>query len=169
MATCGKLSPPPLRSPLLAATLLFTLLAAGCGREVDTDQPLVVTIGGRPFELELALTPDARFQGLSDRPSLPADHGMLFVFPQARPVAFVMRRCHFPIDVIFLSPNGRIVNMHAMRTVPLDTPEGDLPLHPSGYPAQFAIELNGGMIQQLGLEAGQTIDLPLEALKQLAQ
>lgn len=152
-----------------AAPLLLLLLVSGCGGASGSGATLPVTLGGRLFELELARTPDARFQGLSDRPSMPDDRGMLFVFPHARPLVFVMRRCHFPIDVIFLSPNGRIVTMHEMQTEPLDTPEEALKPYPSRYPAQFVIELNGGMIRQLGLEPGQAIDLPLESLKRIAQ
>ena len=90
---------------------------------------------------------------------------MLFVFAQARELQFVMRRCHVPIDVIFLDPAGRIVKTHAMKTQPLDTPEDDLWRYPSQWQAQFAIELSGGSAAQLKLEYLDVVDLPLDDLK----
>src|SRR3954469_19885695 len=59
-----------------------------------------VKISGKTFHLELALEQDKRFKGLSDRESIPADGGMLFVFPQPVTSSFVMRDCPVPIDII---------------------------------------------------------------------
>ena len=128
-----------------------------------------VTIAGRTFHLELAMDDASRLQGLSDRAEIPADGGMLFVFPQPRSVSFVMRRCLVPIDIIYLDPNGRVVQTHAMQVEPYDTPERKLRLYPSQWPAQFAIELRGGTLETLGLQLGQKIDMPLDALKQQAR
>jgi len=64
--------------------------------------------------MELAVSTKQRVRGLSDRDSLSADAGMLFVLPKPEVVGFVMRRCRFPIDIVFLDPDGRIVAMHEM-------------------------------------------------------
>lgn len=159
-----------LSTPLLLVTLLPAALALpACQPSVDSAQPLAVRLGDRLFMLELAVTPRQRHQGLSDRPTMPADAGMLFVFPDSDQRAFVMRRCHFPIDLIYLSPKGRIVDMHTMHVEPPGTSDRDLTPYVSRWPAHFAIEIHGGLIGDLGLETGQVIDLPLAALKQLAR
>jgi uncharacterized membrane protein (UPF0127 family) len=145
---------------------------AGCGAQ-RTDatgqatQP--VTIAGRSFELELALTPEARYQGLSGREHIAADGGMLFAFPDSRERAFVMRDCLVPIDIIFLDGQGRVVRTHQMTVEPKDTPEHELTRYPSGWPAQFAIELKGGLLDELDVKKGQRIALPLKRLKQRAR
>jgi uncharacterized protein len=159
---------------LKLATLLLlgmwtVAAAAGCGRAVDEEKPLRVRIGDRDFHLELALTPQQRSQGLSDRLSMPDDGGMLFVFPDSAIRVFSMIRCHFPIDLIYLSPNGRIVDMHAMQVEPLDVSPRDLQAYVSREPAQFAIEIHGGQLKDLGLRVGQQITLPLESLKGMAR
>lgn len=165
---------PPARQLLRMLTLMAMLCVislSGCDGKVQPKAGalLPVEIAGRTFHLELALDEDARFQGLSDRPSIDADGGMLFVFPRPRELNFVMRRCLVPIDLIYLGPGGRIVSMHTMQVVPYDTPEFQLKYYNSGWPAQFAVELKAGSIDELGLKTGQKIDLPLQALKQLAR
>lgn len=126
---------------------------------------VAVRIGGQMFHLEVAATPEARFQGLSDRATLADDAGMLFVFPEAEPRAFVMRRCLIPLDVVFLSPAQRIVAVHRMSVEAINTPERKLKRYESEWPAQYAIELPAGSIDTFGLREGQKIDLPLDALK----
>jgi uncharacterized membrane protein (UPF0127 family) len=158
--------------PLLLMLALLTALA-GCTRAPATTEsglPLQrVVLAGETFHLEIAADDAARIQGLSDRPYIPADGGMLFVFPDAAPRTFVMRRCLVPIDILYLSPRGRIVSMHAMEVEPYDTPESQLRRYPSSWPAQFAIEVAGGTINRLGLRPGQQVDLPLDQLKAMAR
>ncbi len=136
----------------------------------DTHQR--VTISGQTFNLELALTDAARFQGLSDRRSIPEDGGMLFVHPSARVLRFVMRRCYVPIDIIYLDERGEIVAMHAMEVIePIGSDEWYRPTrsYSSNKYAMFAIELRGGTLPSLGLSVGDVIDLPLEDLKARAR
>ena len=158
---------------LTALLLIFVACLAGSGCTADAPAGSAgtqrVEIAGRTFELELALDSAARYQGLSDRPSIPEDGGMLFVFPHPRELTFVMRRCLVPIDLIFLAPNGRVVSMHQMPIEPYDTSEWRLKKYSSGWPAQFAIELRGGTLDELALEPGQKVELPLEALKRRAE
>ncbi len=151
--------------------VLLAMLATGCqspksGSGLETQQ---VVIAGQTFTLELALDDATRFQGLSDRKEIPRQGGMLFVFPSARQLNFVMRRCLVPIDLIYLGPGGRIVSMHKMEVEPYDTPEHQLKYYSSGWPAQFVIELREGSIDRLGLEVGQKIELPLSDLKAAAK
>ena len=121
-----------------------------------------VEIDGRSFDLELALTPTQRYQGLSDRESIPADGGMLFVFPGAAERTFVMRRCLVPIDLIYLDAQGRVVRMHQMEVEPYYTPAVALTGYDSGAPAQFAIELAGGTLDGLDLSEGERVDVPMD-------
>lgn len=151
-----------------AALLLMAAVGwplVGCGRFGAVGTTLPLRIGGHSFAVELALDEASRFQGLSDRPSIPDDGGMLFVFPGAQQRIFVMRRCLVPIDLVYLGPNGRIVRMHHMEVEPAETWHTPARQYPSCWPAQFAVELKGGTIDRLGLKIGDRIELPLEALK----
>ncbi|MFP4144743.1 MAG: DUF192 domain-containing protein [Phycisphaeraceae bacterium] len=159
----------------LTALLIIGLCLAqlpGCGaRQAGADGPATqeVTLDDRSFELEIAADPQARYQGLSDRESIAEDGGMLFVFPYPRKLSFVMRRCLVPIDIIFLGPGGRIVALHEMQVEPYDRPESELRHYSSRWPAQFAIELKGGTLDELDLESGDRVELPLARLKRMAE
>ena len=135
-------------------------------------ESLDLTLNGQVFRLELALNHAQRYQGLSDRRSIGEDRGMLFVHRSAQVLQFVMRRCHVPIDLIYLDEHGRIVAMHAMPVVqPIGGNRWYDPRtsYSSHKYAQFAIELRGGTLPTLGLQVGDIIDLPLEALKARAR
>ncbi len=150
--------------------LLLAALLAGCTSSGTTARPTTqqVTIKGRTFTLDLALDPESRYKGLGGRKTIPDDGGMLFVFVNAQPLAFVMRDCPAPIDLIFLGPDGRVVAMHAMQPEP-GVAEVDLKRYESRWNAQFAIELKGGTLEQLNLSVDDPIDLPLQELKALAR
>ena len=159
--------PPAARWPLAVLFLFLFLVLSGCNASSATsvdEKFLKATIGGKEFNLELALDQAARFQGLSDRKEIAADGGMIFVYSQPQTMAFVMRKCYVPIDIIFVGAGGRIVKMHEMSVVPYDTPEESLVRYSSEWPAQFAIEIRGGTLKNLNLKEGQKIELPYETL-----
>ena len=65
--------------------------AAAGGGEAAAPEMLKVRVGGETFRLELALDDETRTLGLGGREEIPRDGGMLFVFPQAAQLSFVMR------------------------------------------------------------------------------
>jgi uncharacterized protein len=155
----------------LCVLVILSALSFGCQEEPeDFGDVLSVTIKGEAFELELALDDETRLQGLSDRPSIADNGGMLFGFSDEQNRAFVMRRCLVPIDIAFLNADGEVIWMHAMQVEDEpDVPDNRLKPYISHYPAQFAIELKEGTIRRLGLSQGDRIDLPLDELKRRVQ
>lgn len=152
----------------------------------------MVTISGKEFKLEVANTEETRYKGLSGRASIPADGGMLFVFPPrgVQTHGFVMRDCSAPIDIIYLDASGRIVAMHKMVPEPPRTDkekvltqvpgypawtasnadyEKRLRQYSSGFPSQYVIELAGNSLDSLSLKAGQKIELAFDRLKKAAK
>lgn len=135
-----------------------------------------VKINGQTLTLDLAADHPTRTKGLGGRTSIPENGGMLFVFPEARGLRFVMRDCPVPIDVAFLDPGGVVTAVH---TMPPEEPQGAdesdfmyesrLAKYSSRFAAQFAIELRGGRLGELGVKPGDTIDLDLERLKRAAR
>lgn len=172
---------------LYAFVVVQALFLPGCGSSGDdaaepvTDAQRTANasleteafkIKGRTFMLELALDNESREQGLSDRESIDEDGGMLFAFSFPMQRQFVMRRCLVPIDLIFIDRKGYIDSLHRMEVIePIGGPQW---LNPSGgYTSvgrvQFAIELKSGMIDELGLERGDKLDLPWESLQSRAR
>lgn len=91
------------------------------------------------------------------RSSVPMD-GMLFVFPDETPRAFWMKDTHIPLDIVFLTGEGTVLNVEAAEPDP-GSPLGELPRYRSDGPAMYALELPQGRAGDLGLEPGATVTI----------
>jgi uncharacterized membrane protein (UPF0127 family) len=161
-----------------AAVVLAIGSITGC-REMSTGPDLeVVTIEGTDFKLEVSADMPSRTRGLMDRTSIPADGGMLFIFPDAAHRSFWMKDCVVDMDLIFLDPRGRVTATHEMTVQPPQAPGEteaayEWRVHQaacrSGFPAQFAIELQAGSIERLGVKVDDKIELDLTRLKAMAR
>lgn len=103
------------------------------------------------FSIELALTPHDQEKGLMFRQSMPAMHGMLFVFGSEMQRSFWMKNTLIPLDIIFLERDGRIQHIHSMAK-----PQ-DLSMITSGKRSYAVLELNGGTAAKLGINAGDIV------------
>lgn len=148
----------------LSLSLPLTLLAPACERDkaaAPQQYGLVrMQIGGRPFTLELAATDRTRQHGLMHRQSLPADRGMLFVFPDEEYLRFWMKNTPIPLDILYLDRNGKVVSIKQMK--PFD--ETGVP---SDAPAKYAIELNEGAAAKVGVQVGDVLVIPPSAREPL--
>jgi uncharacterized membrane protein (UPF0127 family) len=173
----------------ILAAIFWMAYGKGCDQSAGGDVQSV-KVGGEWFHLELAADEAVRMKGLGGRTQIDKDGGMLFVFPVARRSSFVMRDCPIDIDIIYLSPEGRVLTTYAMKAEPPraadgsegkagqfgETPESQryeerLVKYDSRYPTQFVIELRGGRLKELKtpVKEGDKIDLPYEELKKRAK
>ncbi|MBU6427219.1 DUF192 domain-containing protein [Patescibacteria group bacterium] len=96
--------------------------------------------------------PAKRELGLSYRTSLPADAGMLFIFPSPGNYGFWMKDMNFPLDIVWVRSDRVVVGVE--RSVLPDTyPETFYP--PSQI--QFVLELNAGESDRFGIAAGTVL------------
>lgn len=103
--------------------------------------------------LEIANTPSEREKGLMFRKSMEEDRGMLFIFPVERQQSFWMKNTYIPLDMIFVSSQFEVVGIVENAT-PFSEEQRSVP----GV-SQFVIELNGGRAKELGIEAGDEVNL----------
>lgn len=147
---------------LLAPFLLLLILAGSAAAQTGQPQSLttapltIETQGGRQFHftVQLATTGAERTVGLMFVRSMPADAGMLFVFPDVAPRSFWMRNTLIPLDMLFIAPDGTIINI-IERAEPQT-----LDSRPSEGPAKYVLELNGGITRFLSIHAGDTVIVP---------
>ena len=149
------------RSPLLRALLLaLALTCTACKSEqpAPRTEPGVVRIkiGSETFTLEVADTPAKQQLGLMHRKSMAPDRGMLFVFDDERERSFWMKNTHIPLDIIYADAKGTVVSIKPMK--PLDETSV-----PSDGPAKYAVELNKGTAQRIGVRPGDVLAIPEEA------
>lgn len=142
-------SPASLLSKLFAIALVTLVQAcAAKGPSVELD--------GHSFSIEVADTDATREHGLMDRTQMDADHGMLFVFQDDAPRAFWMKNTKIPLDMLFFDAERRLVSVQ--HNVPPCTAD-PCPAYPSGAPARYVLELNGGQARTLGVTSGDELQI----------
>ena len=100
------------------------------------------------FSIEVVDTEETRARGLMHREEMRADHGMLFVYPDAGERAFWMKNTPLPLDIVFLNARGVVCSI-AASTTPFS-----LDIIPSGCAAQTVLEVNAGVAAAVGLGLG---------------
>ena len=111
----------------------------------------LMTIGGVPARVELALTEADRNHGLMFRPRMSADDGMLFAYDrQQGNIGFWMKNTLIPLDIAFFAEDGTLVNVNE-TPIAADPREGPWPPSPAAGPARFVLEMNLGWFRKKGL------------------
>ena len=104
-----------------------------------------LSAGIHRIEAEIAASQETRMVGLMHRKSMPAQHGMLFVFTQDARHCMWMRNTLLPLSVAFLDEHGTIINIEDMQPQTEDN-------HCAKREARFALEMNLGWFKARGLE-----------------
>ena len=129
------------------------VMLAACSEANDRPQTLpksMVEVRGVPVMAQVADDVDERAKGLMYVKAMPQDHGMLFVWPDARERSFWMKNTYIPLDLLFIR-EGRIVSF-AENAKPHD--ESGLP---SGKPADMVLEVNAGWVKTHGVGVGDAV------------
>jgi len=106
----------------------------------------------KEIEIEIADNDYEIQTGLMYRKSMKENRGMLFVFPKEEPRFFYMKNTEIPLDIIYINNALEIVSF-VENAAPLD--EATLP---SNVPAQYVLEINGGLIAGWNIEVGDRIE-----------
>jgi uncharacterized membrane protein (UPF0127 family) len=142
----------------LGLGLLALALAQPLSAQVAFEEsPLTIesAAGTLTFQVELAITPEQRRQGLMFRESLDPDRGMLFDFGRTGPVTMWMRNTYVSLDMLFIDDDGRIHRI-AADTQPLsDAVIG------SGGPVRAVLELPAGTSAEQGIKVGDLVVHPM--------
>jgi hypothetical protein len=114
---------------------------------------VIATKGGREiaFQVEVADTPAKRELGLQYRKELPADRGMIFLFPAESPQTFWMKNTPIPLDMIFIDRRRKIVGI-VEQAAPFTLDPRSV-----GAPSQYVLEINGGLAKRHGIAPGDTV------------
>lgn len=118
-----------------------------------------IFIGETQLKVEVAATPQSQAQGLSDRPSLPPDTGMLFIFPQVNRPPFWMKDMHFPLDFVWIKGDS-VVQINENIPPPAQTDGQPQFIYPL-VDVDKVLEVNAGFIQEHGVKVGDKITFEL--------
>ena len=142
--------PPPSATPTPTADPLDAGLAT-----------VEVEVARGRFTAVVVDTPLPRARGLSGRDALAPSRAMWFDMGLAEPATFWMRGMRFPIDIVWVDADLRVVHVTYEAPVP---PEGasevDLPRYtPVDVDMRYVLEINAGLARELGIEPGAQVTL----------
>lgn len=149
-------------SVLFGGLLLVALLFGGLYTTTFRLSPLLgniegltrVSVAGNTVFVHVADTPAARSQGLSGTERLPANQGMLFVFPRDGYYSFWMKDMRYALDILWLSESGIV--LHVERNV---TPDSYPDTYSSPMPARSVLELPAGFVDEHGVLLGARVTI----------
>ena len=121
--------------------------------KLPTEPLQIKTTSGQvySFSVELPTTPQEQATGEMFRTNIPADSGMLFIWPQPQISEMWMKNCPIPEDMVFIGADGKIVAI-AENTVPYS-----LKVISSGVPVKATLELQGGLTAKYNINVGDQV------------
>ncbi len=150
---------------ILALLMLASVTMLGCDTSASTKpastrpsgaKTVSMALGKKTYSLEVAADDMSRELGLMNRDHMPADQGMIFVFPDSADRNFWMKNTLIPLDIVFIDAGGKVVSTHTMK--PLDETTT-----PSDGEAKYAVELNAGEVAADGIKKGEPVTIPADA------
>lgn len=131
--------------PLL---LLLALTLFSCGKEyVELD------LNGTTLMVEVAKTDEERQIGLMNRDSLDEEKGMIFVFDSEKRVSFWMKNTRIPLSIAYIGKDGTIYEIYDLEPYSLE------PRPSKRSSILYALEVNRGYFNRVGITPGSKIDL----------
>jgi hypothetical protein len=115
-----------------------------------------VSIGGAILNATISDTEEERNLGLSGRGSLPPGEGMLFVFDYPDFQGFWMQDMKFPIDIIWVDENKKII--YAKEDA---TPESYPEIFQPEELALYVLEVSAGFFSEHKIKIGDTVEFSL--------
>ncbi len=107
-------------------------------------------LGDGVFSTEQALTNKAREKGLSGRSELMADQALLMVFPSEDQWGIWMKDMSFPIDIVWLNKDKKVV--YIVKNAPFDD---QTTIYKPIKPAKYVVELPTGTTTDKAITLGK--------------
>jgi len=120
-----------------------------------------VKIDGIVLEVQIADTDPRRARGLMFQEQLPLDEGMLLVFDDANKRSIWMLNMQFPLDVIWIDDNSKVVFIEknvppcktALETVTCPSYKG------GNKDAQYVLEVTAGFVDAFKITTESTLEI----------
>ena len=139
---------------VLLIELIFVFNMEGGFEESSADIQKIY-LNEEIFDLEVVRTREDMTRGLMFRESLDRDKGMIFVYEDEAKRSFWMKNTKISLDMIFIDSLGKIVEIKE-NVQPCEVEDCQSYV---SLPAKYVIEVNGGVVRDIGLGVGDIVDL----------
>ena len=140
----------------LTVAIICSILALAVSSPQEKSYAKLIFPNGRVVTAEIAKTEEERARGLMFRDRLGENEGMLFIFEEPDFYSFWMKNMKFPIDIIWLSEEKRIVYI-ASRVPPCK--REPCPTYQPYSKALYVIEVPAGFAEREKLKRGDRVEI----------
>jgi uncharacterized membrane protein (UPF0127 family) len=145
----------------MAVAVVVSFAAAGAATEGSGAAGAKWAVGvfpsGTEFSLEIVDDPASRRLGYMFREHIGPTEGMLFIFDRPGRHAIWMKNCLVPLDIIWLDPDFRVVEIAPDR--PPCPEQGECPSIAPMRQASYVLEIAAGGSAAQGLKVGQRVQV----------
>ncbi len=140
-------------------TVLQVLIFTSCTKSEMSytpkpfDTKFELKLGNKIINAQIAITQTQKNRGLMYRESLPKNDAMIFVFETPKKMAFWMKNTEIPLDIAFLTKDGKITEIKKMYPHDLNATES----HRSDI--LYCIETNINWFSQNNVSVGDYLDM----------
>lgn len=133
-------------------------MSHGQTRTVGVKHEATIRLPEKEIQVEIAKKGSELERGLSYRKSIASDEGMLFVFDEMGQYPFWMKDMNFPLDILWISDEGRVVYL-AENATPESYVKGKKVFQNDAF-AKYVLEIKAGKAHEYGVYLGTSIGLP---------
>lgn len=154
-----------IKACVLSAFLSFSLISCNEEKKVQNIETEAITFTKegeaylikstgdtiKKLDIEFAETEYEKQTGLMYRESMEDTQGMIFIYDSEGQRNFYMKNTYIPLDIIYYDADSSLVSIQKNAE-----PRSESAL-PSEGPAQFVLEVNGGLSEEWGLNQDDKI------------
>jgi uncharacterized membrane protein (UPF0127 family) len=140
---------------LIAAVFAVFFFSFNQRTSIKFDKPVMV-LNNLSILVDQAITAEEQAQGLSGRTSLGENQGMLFPFATSGKHYFWMKDMNFPIDMIFLDSDLKVVYIKK-NALPESYPDA----FGGEVDSKYVLEVASGIADKASLKIGDKLQLQL--------
>ena len=141
---------------MLLSSVAYKEIENVLAQEQKQNQTALVTVGGVNLITSLSTTPDAQSKGLAIRDSLNENEGMLFIFETPQKYSFWMKDMKFPIDIIWINQDGKIV--HIEKNLPPCVFLLPCPSYAPKDDSLYVLEVVSNFTNKFDINVGDSVD-----------
>ncbi|MBI1998818.1 MAG: DUF192 domain-containing protein [Parcubacteria group bacterium] len=142
------------------AATLYDILSPPPSLFIAEEPGTPMTIDGAAITVRLLRTPEEQGIGLGGRERLRRDEGALYMYPRSDFYAHSMKGMFFPLDIIWISEDKKIVDAIA-GVVPESYPNDRFV---NDFLAHYVLEVNAGFFDKHKLKLGDPVEFSFEEI-----
>lgn len=129
---------------------------------VGSKDQTTVSLKDLSIEAKVVDSASERKKGLSGKDTLPITEGMLFVFEKSDNYGIWMKNMKFPIDIIWISQDKKIVDIALSAAVEPGDKDKDLKIYRPSADSLYVLEINANLASFYNLQIGDEVFFELK-------